>query len=237
MGRGQGNSSLKRKRSDGKSPAQNLSDAERIIYECIRSKKDLGIFQGDIKKETKLVDPLFKKSMKFLQDHNLIKEFAHYQNKGKKYFMAVEFEPSDEVTGGAWYSNGSLNMDAIDYYKRACSMCIKKFKVITVERIAEFFDKNPIPGYKFSLEKIREVVQTLVLDNDVMEVKSTETGEYAGIPFGALCYKPAKKQGGVPVVGAFTSIPCGVCPRIHECSPDGIISPVTCVYYTKWLEF
>ncbi|KAK9141708.1 hypothetical protein Syun_011108 [Stephania yunnanensis] len=196
-----------------------------------------GDFQGDIKKETSLIDSLIKKSLKFLQDHNLIKEFSHYQNKGKKYFMAVEFEPSAEVTGGAWYSNGSLDMDFIATVKVSCLMCIKQLKVATVEGIAEFFDKTHVFHNKCFSEKIGEIVQTLVLDNEVMEVKSTGMGEYAGIPFGALCYKLVKKQGGVPRVGALTSIPCGVCPRIHECTPDGIISPVTCVYYTKWLDF
>ncbi|KAK9149646.1 hypothetical protein Scep_008403 [Stephania cephalantha] len=198
MGRGQENLSLKRKRPDGKTPAQNLSDTERKVYECIRSKKDMGIFQGDIKKETSLIDSLIKKSLKFLLDHNLIKEFSHYQNKGKKYFMAVEFEPSAEVTGGAWYSNGALDMDFIAAVKVSCLMCIKQLKVATVEGIAEFFDKTHVFHNKCFSEKIGEIVQTLVLDNEVMEVKSTAMGEYAGIPFGALCYKLVKKQGGVP---------------------------------------
>ncbi|KAL0019133.1 hypothetical protein WJX79_006207 [Trebouxia sp. C0005] len=31
--------------------------------------------------------------------------------------------------------------------------------------------------------------------------------------------------------------PCGVCPVFNECTPDGPISPATCVYFQQWLEF
>lgn len=38
-----------------------------------------------------------------------------------------------------------------------------------------------------------------------------------------------------PNESALVSVPCGVCPRINECTPDGVILPVSCVYYSKWL--
>ena len=71
----------------------------------------------------------------------------------------------------------------------------------------------------------------------------------------------------IPETSAFTSIPCGVCPvslALHlqflamavalswdcfpedpsslmqvfnECTPDGPISPITCIYYQQWLDF
>lgn len=42
---------------------------------------------------------------------------------------------------------------------------------------------------------------------------------------------------GVPASTAFTSIPCGMCPVLHDCHEGGVISPATCEYYAKWLEF
>ncbi len=34
-----------------------------------------------------------------------------------------------------------------------------------------------------------------------------------------------------------TSMPCGTCPVFDVCSDGGSISPATCVYMAKWLDF
>jgi len=38
-------------------------------------------------------------------------------------------------------------------------------------------------------------------------------------------------------VDHLSEIPCGPCPVQAQCEPGGVISPETCVYFTKWLEF
>lgn len=40
-----------------------------------------------------------------------------------------------------------------------------------------------------------------------------------------------------PPTTALTSVPCGVCPVFADCRDDGPVSPATCEYYNKWLEF
>lgn len=49
-------------------------------------------------------------------------------------------------------------------------------------------------------------------------------------------YIQLMQQGGADTV-AFTSVPCGVCPVFDQCCDGGLISPATCEYYNKWLEF
>ena len=41
----------------------------------------------------------------------------------------------------------------------------------------------------------------------------------------------------ITVPDALTATPCGVCPVVDDCTPGGVISPATCVYLDKWLEF
>ena len=41
----------------------------------------------------------------------------------------------------------------------------------------------------------------------------------------------------VPDSTPLTDVPCGVCPVAGQCHDGGVISPKTCVYYDKWLEF
>ncbi|KIY91746.1 hypothetical protein MNEG_16218, partial [Monoraphidium neglectum] len=40
-----------------------------------------------------------------------------------------------------------------------------------------------------------------------------------------------------PPTTALTSLPCGRCPVADQCRDGGPISPQTCEYYEKWLDF
>lgn len=68
------------------------------------------------------------------------------------------------------------------------------------------------------------IMNTLVYDGLVDDVEED----------GIDVYRLARRA---PVVSALGSIPCGVCPVIHQCAPDGPVSPATCEYFKAWLEF
>uniref|UniRef100_A0A6N2MIX0 RNA polymerase III subunit C6 n=1 Tax=Salix viminalis TaxID=40686 RepID=A0A6N2MIX0_SALVM len=239
MSRLQGPSSLKRKRPELNSPVQSLTEHERILYDVIRSKQDIGIWTRDMKKEAKLPDNVVNKSLKALQVKNLIKEVVNIQNKGRKHFMATEFEPSKEISGGAWYLEGSLDTEFIESLRQLCKRQIEKKGVATLEEVTDLINSYPAFNVDVTKQQIEEILRTLIWDNAIMEVKSNGMGEFASIPFGKVCYRYVIKGGlgGEPRAGALASIPCGVCPRISHCTPDGVISPKTCVYYQKWLDF
>ncbi|XP_022844239.1 DNA-directed RNA polymerase III subunit rpc6-like isoform X2 [Olea europaea var. sylvestris] len=231
MSRSLETSSLKRKRPEV--DPLGLVDAERAILNAIKSKKDLGIWVRDIKHETKLTDHVVNKSLKSLLTRKLIKEVVNIQYKGKKHYMAVEFEPSKEISGGVWYVDGNLDKELINVLKQLCLRCIRVQKVATIERVHEDLKKQRVVMFEISIQQVSEILNSMVLDNEIIEVKSTGLGEYYSIPIGTSCYR---FDSGALVakgskVGAFASIPCGACPRISLCTPDGIISPSTCVYY------
>ncbi|XP_062089850.1 uncharacterized protein LOC133796379 [Humulus lupulus] len=237
MSRLQGPSSLKRKQPDSNSPLHSLSEQERTVYNVIKSKQDMGIWSRDLKRETNLPDNMVTKCIKTLLTKRLIKEVVT-KNKGKKHYMAAEFEPSKEITGGNWYVDGSLDTEFINLLKDQCAKLIYKMKVATSKGISDAIRRSGIFKVEFTSQQIEEIVRALVLDNKIEEVTSNGMGEFDYIPVGKVCYKCANKEGrGDPRIGAMASIPCGVCPRISECSPDGVISPKTCVYYQKWLDF
>ncbi|KAK9282003.1 hypothetical protein L1049_004914 [Liquidambar formosana] len=235
-----GASSLKRKRPDSNSLSQSLTEHERVLYDLIRSKQDMGIWTRDMKRETNLPDNVVTKSLKVLQAKKLIKEVVNIQNKGRKHFMAVEFEPSKELTGGAWYVEGNLDIEFIKFLKELCLKQIYMMKVATVEGVSDAIKRTGAFKVECTTQQIAEIVKALVLDNEILEVRSTGSGEFSSIPIGAVCYRCTSRGGlggGGPKIGAMASIPCGVCPRISQCTPDGIISPRTCVYFAKWLDF
>ncbi|KAF6139787.1 hypothetical protein GIB67_012260 [Kingdonia uniflora] len=224
------------KRVDSKTSSDGLTDPDRALLELVRSKKDMGIMRFDMRRESQLQDHVITKSVKTLLAKKVIKEVINIHNKRGKCYMAVEFQPSVELTGGAFYNDGKLDAELINHLKKLCLKIITKMKVATLENIVGSVNKYGLVKFEITLKQIQEIVGTLILDKDVEELKSSETGDFADIPRGKTCYK-CLNSAGVEKVGALGSIPCGVCPRISDCTPDGVISPKTCVYYTKWLDF
>ncbi|EYU32313.1 hypothetical protein ABFS82_10G105300 [Erythranthe guttata] len=231
------NANLKRRRPG--TDESGLIDSERAVLNSIKSKGNMGIWTRDIKLETNLTDPVVSKSVKSLMAKNLIKEVVNIQNKGKKHYMSVEFEPSKEISGGEWYSNGALDKELIKAVQDMCLRFLRAQKVTTIEGVHNDLKKSRVLTFEPSREQVVDILNSMVLDNNIIEVKSSGLGDYHSIPIGTVCYRVASGAGvakGGPKKGGFASIPCGACPRISVCTPDGPISPATCVYYTKWLN-
>jgi DNA-directed RNA polymerase III subunit RPC6 len=168
----------------------------------------------------------------------MIKEVKNFENKTRKHYMAAEFEPSKEITGGAWYDNGLFDTEFIKVVKREFVRVIYDQKVATLEDISNAVSMKKFLTVNLSTQELKQILEALVLDNEVMKVVSTGMGEFVGIKAGKDCYKCCKRgTRGEPNLASMASIPCGVCPRINQCTPDGIISPTTCEYFKKWLEF
>ncbi|KAF5753742.1 putative RNA polymerase Rpc34, winged helix-like DNA-binding domain superfamily [Helianthus annuus] len=227
----------KRKKPEPKQ-AGGLPELDRKVLEVIKSKKEMAIWTRDLKTETNLTDAAINKCIKNLLNSSHIKEVVHVQQKGRKHYIAAEFEPSKEITGGSWYVNGDLDTTFIDELKNLCLKIIRKLKVATADGVYDFFKANRLTNTECTSQQVSEILRSMVLDNMIIDVKSTGLGEYHSIPVGQVCYRcPPGDLNKGPKTGALVSIPCGICPRIRECTPDGLISPTTCVYYTKWLDF
>ncbi|CAA7023412.1 unnamed protein product [Microthlaspi erraticum] len=224
-------SSLKRKRAD--------NDDEKKILAMILSKQGMGATPYDIKAATSIQGPLVTKALKSLKTKKLIKDIQNMNNKGIKHFFGFDVEPCKALTGGDWYTDGQLDLAKIEDLKKICVTILSKSKkkVVTFDLFVAYFEKT---NNEMSREQTKEILKNLVLDNVVMEVKSNGMNEYAGIRIGEICYRLTGKKagdGGEARAGAFASVPCGACPHIGLCSPGGAISPTTCSYFQKWLDF
>ncbi|XP_065630486.1 uncharacterized protein LOC136067934 [Quercus suber] len=164
MNRSQGLSSLKRKQPDSKSPIESLTEHKRILYNLIRRKQDMAIWTRDMKRETNIPDNVLHKSPKSLQAKKLIKEVVTIQNKGRKHYIATEFEPSKEITGGAWYVEGSLDTEFINFLKKHCVKIIYEQKIVTLEEILDTIRRSRAFNVEFTTQQIEEIANALVLD-------------------------------------------------------------------------
>ncbi|CAN6207327.1 unnamed protein product [Urochloa humidicola] len=152
-----------------------------------------------------------------------------------KLYMAAEFTPSDEVSGGAWYHEGRVDKHAVAAARRRCLAQVRRHGgVASAEMIHAGVGRDePAGAAGFDMGGVEDILRTMVLDRSLEEVTSTGEGEFAAVGRGTMCYRePGKMQ----PEGMMEGIPCGVCPMIDDCSPEGVISPGTCVYYQKWLQ-
>lgn len=228
MSQSRGDLSNNKRKRDSK----DLNPDERAILNLIRSKGDMGIVKTDITKELKMTIPKVTNSIKSLQTKQMIKEVPDIQCKGKKRLLAAEFEPSKDLTGGVWYDNGRLDTHLIETLKQVSLKALADQKIATPDGIRHFL--NRVMTGDLTVVQVKEILDNLILEKKIVKVRSNGLGEFAAFPMGADCYKLKQRE---EKVGAMASIPCGACPRINHCAPDGIISPTTCQYYTKWLDF
>ncbi|CAK8535955.1 unnamed protein product [Lathyrus sativus] len=237
MNRLQVSAFTQRKRQKVSEPV--LTDEERLLFNLISSRENIGIWTGDMKRETKLPTTVVNKSLKTLISKNMIKEVTTIQNKGRKHYMAKEFMPSEEITGAHFYSDGKLDIDYINSLKDVCLKCIFMQKVSTCDGCLEWIKRSGVFNTEVTKKQMEEILQTLVLDDEIMQMISTGQGDFASIPVGKTCYISKSKGGvrGEKKTADLTSFPCFSCQRMSFCTPDGTISPATCVYYQKWLDF
>lgn len=232
----------KRKRPEPKSSSSSggINEDEKNILGFIRSKQGKGATTYEMRTATKIQPTLVTRALTSLKKSKLIKEVPNMNNKGIKHFLAVEFEPCKELTGGDWYTDGALDVSKIEGLKEICVRILEKLKskVVTLDVIYSYFEKAS-EADRLTREQTREILKNLVLDNVVMEVKSNGLTDFSATRIGEICYKLTGKKGGGGEArdGAFASVPCGACPHIGLCTPDGVISPSTCVYFQKWLDF
>ncbi|KAK1430788.1 hypothetical protein QVD17_13801 [Tagetes erecta] len=211
-----------------------LVEADKAVLNVINTRGKSAISRRNIQQETKLPMNIVAKCVKKLTDLLLIKEIKH----GRIYhYIATENSPSNTVTGGGCYPDDKKEF--INQVKDICLKIVKELKVTTADGVYNVFIKeHKLTKVELSRQQISEILGVMVLENLIIEVKSTGYGEYRSVPVGDVCYRC--HEGNVnhgSDVGAMSSIPCGVCPRIRECTPDGLVSPSACVYFTKWLEF
>ncbi|KAM3212559.1 hypothetical protein ACQJBY_065552 [Aegilops geniculata] len=209
----------------------NLKGPEREVYERIFAAGNKGMSSQDLRYALKLTAPTLNKLTRALVQRGILKEVTDVRPRGKKVFMDFSVEPSPEITGGTWYHNGQLDTDTVAAVRRRCLDQIDRLGAATPDMVHNGVEReDPSAGY--AIDQIRDILQTMALDRVLEECRSTGEGEFSAVRAGRVCYR----RGGAPQGGMMDGIPCGVCPRIDECSPDGVISPTTCVYYKKWLQ-
>lgn len=206
---------------------KGLSAEETMLYQVIKASGNTGLWTKDMRIRTNLAQPQITKILKNLEARRMVKSVKNVNNPSRKVFMLFELEPSREVTGGAWYTENQFDAEFIEVLRDLCFQYIQRIGEATLDDVASHIRSRGVSKVDLRSEDIASILQTLVYDG---RLDSVDDGDDDDDKF-----RPALHS--IPQTSALTSVPCGVCPVFSECRPGGLVSPSTCVYYEKWLQF
>eukprot|EP00798_Chlamydomonas_sp_ICE-L_P004425 gene4425-14557_t len=208
---------------------KGLNAEELMVYQVIKQAGNSGVWTKDMKFRTNLAQPHITKILKVLETRRLVKAVKNVNNLSRKVYMLFELEPSRDLTGGAWYTENQFDSEFIDVLREACFQYIQRQGDTTMTQIGTFIKQKGFSKVDLRIDDIQTIVLTLVYDGRIDQVDGEGEDDVDDH------YRPAVHT--IPDNSALTSTPCGVCPVFNECHEDGLVSPKTCLYYDRWLQF
>jgi DNA-directed RNA polymerase III subunit RPC6 len=84
---------------------------------------------------------------KTLEARGLIKSMKHVKHPGRKIYILAGLEPSEEATGGAWFSEGGLDVGLVDTISKVVEHYVSQNSWQSVEP-DDSHDQPTSPGHK-----------------------------------------------------------------------------------------
>jgi DNA-directed RNA polymerase III subunit RPC6 len=194
-----------------------LSKEENTVRIHVERHGTQGVWSRDLRRLSGLSHALFNKALKVLEGRNFIKNFKTVANKSKKMYITFDRDPSPEMTGGPWYSNGEFDSD----FAAIIETLIMHQIAEQPRTVAELLHLCAAVSDVLTHDIVQSVVDTLIYDGRVREEPATGGA--------AARYGAAAQHLDLGVV------PCDSCKFFNECSADNPkINPSTCQPFRNW---
>lgn len=93
---------------------RSLTTNERLVYQRIEEAENSGIWLRTITNRVNLHQTVVTKALKDLKSKRLVKEIKSAKFPTKKMYMLFDLEPSEENTGGAFFSEGEMDVGLVE---------------------------------------------------------------------------------------------------------------------------
>ncbi|KAI8469355.1 MAG: RNA polymerase Rpc34 [Monoraphidium minutum] len=209
---------------------KGLNAEEVMVFQQIQKAGNSGVWTKDLKIRTNLAQPQITKILKALEARGLTKSVKSVANPSRKLVMLAELEPSKEVTGGAWYTQSQqFDSEFIAVVRDALLRYIERVGEATLSGVTRWItDSGLVKNVNLGPDDVQQVLDSLVWEGQVDELDPTASNPEP-------VFRRAVDK--FPPTTALTSLPCGRCPVIDQCRDGGPISPATCEYFQRWLDF
>ncbi|CAH0489059.1 unnamed protein product [Peronospora effusa] len=208
---------------------RGLTLEQRLVLQEIERAGNKGIWTRDIKSHTNIPQQIVTKTLRLLETRRLVKSVKSISSKNKKLYMLFDLVPSTEITGGPWYNEQEFDHVFIDTLSTFVYEVIKASGMSTLNAITDKVHASGISKVALGPEEISSIIQTLMYDGRVEEVRSVR------LTPGTSHETKYKISQQITTFNYLSETPCGVCPVFDQCQEGNIISPRSCLYMTKWL--
>lgn len=90
-----------------------MTDTERMIYVELEHADSEGLWTKTIQTRTGVSSAESQNALKKLESRRLVKQFQNSKYPNKKYYMLSHLHPSDDATGGLFYSEGAIDKELL----------------------------------------------------------------------------------------------------------------------------
>lgn len=84
-----------------------------MVYSYVDAAQREGIWSGNIHRKSNLHQSVVNRCIKILETKNLIKQIRNAKYPAKKVFILSGLQPTEEVTGGPFYTDGTLDEEYV----------------------------------------------------------------------------------------------------------------------------
>lgn len=152
----------------------NISIEERAVYQVIENAGSKGIWNREIRNQTKLPLNQMSKVLKNLETKKLIKAVKSVTASKKKLYMLYGLEPDKSVTGGAWYSGTEFESEYVQILHEQCYQFVRRR--LTSPSNSEHQQQGM--GDSSETKSTTNVVEDFIKSRESSLVSSTEVKDY-----------------------------------------------------------
>ncbi|CCF58743.1 hypothetical protein KAFR_0F01470 [Kazachstania africana CBS 2517] len=164
-----------------------MSSEEALVYSYIEASGREGIWSKTIKMRTNLHQHVVLKCLKSLESQRYVKSVKSVKFPTRKIYMLYHLQPSVDVTGGPWFTEGELDVEFINslltiIWRYAAENTfpngfnnndddnianyapnVKNY--VTTDEILEFISNSQVTNIELSNSNIRSLCEVLVYDD------------------------------------------------------------------------
>lgn len=243
--------------SDEAEKVRSMLPDEQIVYNLIAASGRDGIWIKTIKFKSNLHDQVVEKCVKSLETHHHIKAVKSVKHRTRKIYMLAHLQPSVEITGGPWFTEGELDSEFIENLLRVVWQYVAResfpnafgeehdplpqesypagyTRYPSVTDVHRFVMNSGISTVELTPANIRVLCELLVYDDKFERRDGLYRATWPSIVAAGGGAGPEDSVH--DKLDGFTGAPCGRCPQFDLCEPKGPVNPDDCTYYDEWFD-
>jgi len=146
----------------------SLSNEAQFVLQIIRGSGNNGIWTKYIGRDSGLTTNALSKIYKNLESLKLIKSVKGVKDKAKKKYLDYELTPSDEITGGPWFTDSEFDEEFVNELKNFIYRKLSGHpRGMTLRKLSEAIVKCKITKVDLTKKEVLMLLQRLIYECDV----------------------------------------------------------------------